>query len=334
MKPARRALAVLVLVFSLAVTAPTAGAQQPAKAPRVGIMTIARSGDVQVEKNFAALRQGLRELGWIDGQNIGFEYRWADGEYERLPYLAAELVTLKVDVILGATTPLIRAVKDATRTIPIVMVAIIDPVGAGFVTSLARPGGNITGLTWVPGPEIVGKQLELIKEVIPALAHVAVLMNPANEAHGPLLTAAETAGRVMRVRVQPFGAKERNDLDGAFAAMTRERVGALLVLSDAGFYTHRGRVVELAAKNRLPAISGWMELVTAGGLLAYGPNVAHQWHRAAMFVDKILKGVKPADLPVEQPMTFELGINIKTARAFGLTIPPSILLRADRVIDQ
>jgi len=333
MKPAPKPVAVLVLVLSLAATAPTAGALQAEKAPRIGILTVARDGDVQVQKNFAALRQGLRERGWIDGQNIGFEYRWADGKYERLPYLAAELASLKVNVILGATTPLIRAVKDATKTIPIVMVAIIDPVGAGFVTSLARPGGNITGLTFVPGPEIVGKQLELIKEVIPQLSHVAVLMNPANEAHGPLLRAAETAGQVMRVRVQPFGAKDPNDLDSAFAAMTRARVGALLVLSDAGFYTHRGRVVELAAKNRLPAISGHMELVAAGGLLAYGPNVAHQWNRAAMFVDKILRGVKPADLPVEQPTNFELGINIKTARAFGLTIPPSLLLRADRVIE-
>ena len=332
MKPTPKAVRWGV-ILSLAATMFAAGAQQAAKAPRIGILTVARDGDVQVLKNFEALRQGLRERGWIDGQNISFDYRWADGNYERLPNLAAELVSLKVNVILGATTPLISAVKDATKTIPIVMVAIIDPVAAGFVASLARPGGNVTGLTYIPGPEIVGKQLELIKEVIPEFSHVAVLMNPVNEAHGPLLREAEAAGRVMRVRVQPFRAKDPNDLDSAFAAMTRERVGALLVLPDAGFYTHRGRVVELAAKNRLPAIYSWMELVAAGGLLAYGPNVAHQWNRAATYVDKILKGVKPADLPVEQPTTFELGINIKAARALGLAIPPLLLLRADRVIE-
>ena len=333
MKSALQAGAVLVLVLSLAATASTTGAQQAPKVPRIGILTVAQNGDAQVLKNFEALRQGLRERGWIEGQNIRFEYRWADGKYERLPELARELTSLKVDVILGATTPLIRVVKDATKTIPIVMVAIIDPVGAGFVTSLARPGANITGLTWVPGPEIVGKQLQLLREAIPQLSHAAVLMNPANEAHAPLLRAVETAGRVMQVQIQSFGAKEPNDLDSAFAAMTRERVTALLVLSDAGFYTHRGRIVELAAKNRLPAIYGWMELVAAGGLLAYGPNVAHQWNRAATYVDKILKGSKPADLPVEQPTTFELGINIKTARAIGLPIPQSLLLRADRVIE-
>ena len=332
MKPALRAVAVLGLVLSLAATTFTTEAQQATKVPRIGILTIARDGDAQVLKNFQSFRQGLRERGWIDGQNIGFEYRWADGKYERLPQLASELVSLKVDVILGATTPLIRAVKDATKTIPIVMVAIIDPVGAGFVASLARPGGNITGLTWVPGPEIVGKQLELLKEVIPQLSHAAVLMNPANEAHAPLLQAAELAGRVMQVRIQPFGAKEPKNLESAFVAMKRERVGALLVLSDAGFYTHRGRIVELAARNRLPAIYGWMELVVAGGLLAYGPNVTHQWNRAAIYVDKILKGSKPGDLPVEQPMTFELGINVKTARAVELTIPQTLLLRADQVI--
>ena len=315
-------------------TAPLAAVgQQAGRTPRIGVLTIARYRDDRVERNFEALRQGLRERGWIDGQNIGFEYRWADGKYERLPYLAAELVSAKVDVILGATTPLIRAVKDATKQIPIVMVAIIDPVGAGFVASLARPGGNITGLAYIPGPEIAGKQVELIKEVIPGLSHLAVLTNPANEAQGPLLREAEAAGRVLRVRVQPFRATDPNDLDSVFAAMTRERVGALLVLSDAGFYTHRGRIVELAATKRLPAIYAWMELIEAGGLLAYGPNVAHQWNRAAIFVDKILKGAKPADLPVEQPTKFELVINLKTAKALGLKIPPSVLGRADQVIE-
>jgi putative tryptophan/tyrosine transport system substrate-binding protein len=256
---------ILALSFILAPLA--AEAQQAEKAPRIGILTVARIGDVQEERNFEALRQGLRERGWIDGRNIGFEHRWADGKYERLPHFAAELASLKVDVIVGATTPLIRAVKDATKTIPIVMVAIIDPVGAGFATSLARPGGNITGLTWTSGPEIVGKQLQLIKEVIPKLSHLAVLMNPANEAHGPLLKAAETTARVMHVRAQPFQAKELKDLDSAFAAMTTERVGALLVLADQGFFTHRARLVELATKNRLPAIYGFgMEAVAAGGL--------------------------------------------------------------------
>jgi putative tryptophan/tyrosine transport system substrate-binding protein len=330
---APKAVAVFLLIAGLAVTVLAAGAQQAATSRRVGVLTVARDGDVQVQKNFEALRQGLRERGWIDRQNISFEYRWADGKYERLPQLAAELVTLKVDVILGATTPLIRAVKDTTKDIPIVMVGIIDPVGAGFVSSLARPGGNVTGLTYTAGPEIVGKQLELIKQVVPDLAHVAVLTNPANDAHGPLLKAAETAGRVLRVRVQPFGATDPRDLDSAFAAMTTERVRALLVLSDAGFYTHRGRIVELATKNRLPTIYSWMELVAAGGLLAYGPNITSQWHRAAMFVDKILKGSKPVDLPVEQPAIFELGINVKSARALALPIPPSLLLRADRVIE-
>ena len=324
--------AVAVMVVSLLAIAP-AEAQQTGRAPRIGILTVARQGDVQVQNNQEALRQGLRERGWVDGQNIAFEYRWADGRYERLPELAADLVRLKVSILVGATVPLIQAFKDATETIPIIMVSVLDPVEAGFVASLARPGGNITGLTLLAGPEIVGKQLELVKELIPGVSHVAVLMNPANPAHAPLAREAEAAGRALRVRIQLFGAQDPNGLDSAFVEMTRDRVGALLVLADAGFYTHRGRIAELAAKSRLPAMYGSMELVAAGGLMAYGPSVSHQFNRAAMYVDKILKGAKPSDLPVEQPTKFQLVINNRTARALGLTIPPSLLMRADQVIE-
>ncbi len=267
MKSGRAALLIFLALGVLLVPLAAETQQAPGKVPRIGILTVARTGDAQVENNFEALRQGLRERGWIDGQNIAFEYRWADGRYERLPDLAADLVRLNVKAIVGATTPLIQAVKNTTETIPVVMVAILDPVGARFVASLARPGGNITGLTFLPGPGLVGKQLELLKQTIPAASRIALVTNPSNQAHAPLVREVEAAARTLQVSIQTFGATNRDDLDKVFAAMAHERVGAVLVLADAAFYTLRERIGELLARNGLPAMSGFRELAVAGSLL-------------------------------------------------------------------
>jgi putative ABC transport system substrate-binding protein len=310
-----------------------AQAQPSAKVARVGVLTIARSGTPQVQNNFDALREGLRERGWVEGRNIAFDYRWADGRYERLPILAADLIQHKADLLVGATPPLIQAAQKVTTTVPIVMVGILDPVGAGLVTSLARPGKNITGLAFLPGPEIIGKQLELLKEMAPSMGRVALLMNPANPAHGPLVNEAETAAYVLRMRAKSFRAVVSADLDTAFTDMLTEGIDGLLVVADAVFFSVREQLAEFAARGRLPAIYSHREHAVAGGLIAYGPNIAEQWSQAAFFVDRILKGAKPGQLPVEQPTKFELVINLKTAKALGLTIPPSLLARADQVIE-
>jgi putative tryptophan/tyrosine transport system substrate-binding protein len=242
------------------------------------------------------------------------------------------LVNLKVDVIVTYAPPAILAAKQATGTIPIVMAGIIDPVATGLVASLARPGGNITGLSLM-APELVGKQLEILKEAIPEVTRVAVLGNPANAGTSPQLRHAREAARALKVRLQLLEARGANDIDSAFAKMTKERVGAVVVLVDAMLIDQRTRVADLAARHRLPSVYGLIEFVEAGGLIFYGANDASRFRRAAMFVHKILKGAKPADLPVEQPTKFELVINLKAAKALGLTIPPSILLRADQVIE-
>jgi putative ABC transport system substrate-binding protein len=259
------------------------------------------------------------------------ESRFAEGKWDQLPGLAAELVRVKVDVIVTYTTPATQAAEQATGTIPIVVAAVIDPVAAGLVASLAHPGGNITGLSQMV-PELVGKQLEVLKEVAPKISRVAILSNPANPAHALAIRDVKVAARSLGVRLQLLEARGPSAIDSAFAAMTTERAGAVIVLVDSMLIDHRTRIADLAARRHLPTVSATIETAEAGGLMAYGPSVRDMFRRAAAYVDKILKGAKPADLPIEQPTKFELVINLRTARALGLTIPQSVLLRADQVI--
>ncbi len=277
-------------------------------------------------------REGLRELGYTEGKNIAIEYRWAEGRVDRLPQLATELVQLKVDVLVTAGSPGILAAKQATTTIPIVMALGGDPVGSGYVASLARPGGNITGLSNL-AEDLVAKLLELLMKAVPGVSRVAVLSNPANPAHASFRRVIQGAAGTMGVKLLPVNASGPREFDGAFATMIREHAGGLVELPDPMFLTERNRLTGLANQNRLPAIYGFREHAAAGGLMAYGVNLRDSYRRAATYVDKILKGAKPADLPVEQPTKFELVINLKTAKALGLTIPPSVLVRADQVIE-
>jgi putative ABC transport system substrate-binding protein len=321
-------LVALFAVFLLAVPL-AAEAQAPAKVPRIGFLSARPPTDNPYF--LEAFRQGLRELGYVEGQNIATEYRFAEGRPERLPALAAELVRLKVDVIVTAGTPAPLAAKQATSTIPIVFAVAGDPVGEGLVASLARPGGNITGLSSI-SPEVVGKQLELLKEIAPKVSRVAVLQNPSNYGHPPMLRQAEGAARALGVQLHIVQAGSLAEIDAAFAAMRSQRAGGVLVLRDPLFLAQRTQIAAIAAKNRLPAVYGFREQAEAGGLMAYGSSVPLMYRRAATYVDKILKGAKPADLPVEQPTKFELVINLKTAKALGLAIPPSLLQRVDELI--
>jgi len=311
--------------------APLAGAaQQPAKVPRIGYLSpLSPSSD---PTRIEAFRQGLRDFGYVEGQNIAIEYRYAEGKFNRLPDLAAELVRFKVDVIVVASTPGILAAKNATSTIPIVMALSADPVPTGLVSSLARPGGNITGLSLLSG-ELSGKRLELLKEVVPNLSRVAVLWDPVNPATLLQLRETEAAAQVLGVQLQPLEVRGPNpDFERAFQDTAGGQAGALITLDDLLILIHRRKIVDFAAKKRLPAMYGFRELPDAGGLMSYTANRSHLFRRAATYVDKLLKGAKPADLPVEQPTRFEFVINMKTAKALGLTIPPSILIRADQVI--
>jgi putative ABC transport system substrate-binding protein len=309
-----------------------AEAQQAAKVPRIGFLSGATSGVSSPVLD--AFRQGLRELGWIEGQNIVIDYRFPEGRSDRLPDVAAELVQLKVDIIVAEATQGVAAAKNATTTIPIVMISgSADPVGLGFIASLARPGGNVTGLSYSVGPEIVGKGLELLKEIVPKVRRVAILSNPASPVQPLFIRELNDAARSLGVQLQLLEVRGPNEFDGAFAAMAKERVGALLVVADAVFIRHRTRLEDLAARSRLPAAYGARVHVEAGGLMSYGPSVRDLFRRSATFVDKILKGAKPGDLPVEQPTKFELVINLKTAKALGLTIPQSLLRRADELIE-
>jgi ABC-type uncharacterized transport system substrate-binding protein len=277
-------------------------------------------------------RRGLRDLGYVEGQNVVIVYRSAEGKFDQLPDLAAELVCQNVDVIVSRVTQASLAVKSTTRTTPIVMLGVADPVGAGLVNSLSRPGGNITGTSGV-ATAVVGKALQLLLEAVPGVSRVAVLWNPANSVfQTQMVRETEAAGRTLRVKLQLVEARSSGELDAAFAAMTRQSPGALFILGDPVFTLHRARIVELAAKARVPAMYGIREAAEAGGLMSYGPDYAELGKRTAAFVDRILKGAKPAELPVEQPTKFELVINLKTANALGLTIPPSVLARADEVI--
>ena len=307
-------------------------AQQATTIARIGWLGTQAAGGPHL---LEAFRQGLRDLGYTEGRNVVIEYRYSAGKSEQLPALAAELVALKVDVIVAANTPAALAAKRATRTIPIVCPAFPDPVATGLVTSFARPGGNVTGLSFF-GPELVGKRMELLKQAMPGISRVAVLLVPTDVAEGQgeaTLKAAEVAARRLGVRLQIVEARGPGDIDRAFSDMTKERADALTLLGGRMLFEERGRVVRLAAKKRLPAVYGLKEYVDVGGLMAYGPNVQELFRRAATYVDKILRGAKPADLPVEQPTKFELVINLKTAKALGLTIPPSLLARADQVIE-
>jgi putative ABC transport system substrate-binding protein len=308
-----------------------AEAQQAAKVARIGYL----AGNLAANPpQHEAFRQGLRDLGNVEGRNVVIEYRYAEGRFERLPALAAELVGLKVDVIVTSDTPAALAAKQATRTVPIVFSFAVDPVTSGLVTSLARPGGNVTGLATLV-PELVGKRLEQLTQAVPGVSRVSVLWQPGSQGgrtEKDMLKGAEVAGRGLGVPLQFVEARGPADFDRAFSDMTRAHAGALTVLGSAMFFNERRRLVALAAKHRLPAMYGLREYVDAGGLMSYGPNVADLFRRAATYVDKILKGAKPGDLPVEQPTKFDLVINLKTAKALGLTIPPSLLGRADEVI--
>ncbi len=325
-----RATAVILLTLGILGVPLPADAQGPANVARIGYLSGASpsSGDYYAK----AFQQGLRELGYVEGQNIIIEYRWALGRYEQFPALATELVRSKVDVILALGIPHALAARRATETIPIVFATSGDPVEAGLVPSLARPGGNLTGLGGSES-EVIQKRLELLTEAVRGVTRIAVLWNPASPVGLLALKKVEVAAQALRVQLQPVGVRDPTELDSAFSAMTRGRAGALMVIQDPMLLVHRTRLLALVAKSRLPASYGYTADVEAGGLMSYAEDYAALLRRAATYVDKILRGVKPADLPVEQPTKFELVINLKTAKALGLTIPRQILLRADKVIE-
>jgi putative ABC transport system substrate-binding protein len=313
------------------IAVPLAAEAQPAgRSHRIGIL-----GNVPPTEPYGALLwgafiQGLRDHGYTEGQNISIEHLYSEGKYERLVGLADELVRRRVEVIVVPADQNALAARQATRTIPIVMIG--DPVGSGLVASLARPGGNITGLAGIVGPEVVGKQLELLKAAVPQLSRVAILRNPGNPLHAVLVREAGNVGRSMMLEFQTFEARGPDDFPTAFAAMARDRAGAVLVMTDGMFGIHPTRIADLAAKGRLPTM-GTRIMVDAGMLMSYSPKLPELFRRAATYVDRILRGTKPADLPIEQPTAYELVINLKTAKALGLTIPPSLLQRADQVIE-
>ncbi len=304
-------------------------AQQPAKVPRIGFLFVTSLSTISAR--IEALRQGLRELGYVEGKNIVIELRSAEGKLDRVPALAAELVRSKVDVIVTGGATDTRAAKEATNTIPIVMAQDSDPVGSGFVASLARPGGNITGLSTL-APEVSGKRLELLKEIIPKLSRVAVLGISTRPGNAQSLKEVELAAGAFKVQVQYLDVLDVKEIETAFRAATKGRAEAVLVLQSPFFNSQRKQIADLAIKSRLPAIYPQTDYTEVGGLMYYGANTPDLFRRAATYVDKILKGAKPADLPVEQPKTFELIINLEAAKQIGLTIPPNVLVRADKVI--
>jgi putative ABC transport system substrate-binding protein len=318
----------LALVCGAVAVWPTAaGAQQAGRIYRIGFLWDSPAVQPDLLEGF---RQGLRELGWIEGQNIIVEYRWAEGRFDRLRELADELVQLKVDAIVAPTSIYAEAAKRTTSTIPIVFVNHADPLGSGHVESLARPGRNLTGLSFMMG-EINTKGLELLKEAVPGLSRVAVLWNPATPSHGPILNAVETASQALGIRLQPVAVRSPTEFDSAFLAMTGEHADGVLVLATPLLYSER--LAELALRHRLPSVFVPRAQVEAGGLLSYGPDRPDLFRRAAGYVDKVLKGASPADLPVQQPTKLELVVNLKTAKAIGIEVSPSIILRADEVIE-
>ena len=321
----RRAFVVTAVLS--AVASPALRAQQAQPPVQLGFLRIIAPPKVYID----ALEQGLRDRGYVPGRDVVVEYRFADDREERLDQLAKELVERKVAIILVAGNQATRAARNATRTIPIVMAVVNDPVASGFVTSLARPGGNITGTTLLSST-LAGKRLELLKQVLPNVSRVAVLLNRDNPAHAVAWKETLVAATTLRIAVQPFEVQGATMFDDAFARMVKGRMEALVLLEDATFATERARLAALAAKTRLPTVYGQRNSVDDGGLMSYGPSIVDVYRNAASFVDRILKGAKPGDLPVEQPTKFELVINLKTAKALGLTIPQSLLLRADEVI--
>ncbi len=320
------ALALLTLVLSLVLAPSSSLAQAGAKMPRIGMLTSAFAP----HPGFEHFRQGLRDLGYVEGQSIALEYHSTEGQDERLPALAAELVRLKVDLIFAEGVLPVRAAQHASGTIPIVFFIGADPVGQGLVASLARPGGNITGVTF-HDPALMGKRLELLKEAVPGVTRVAYLWHVAAH-NAPSLQELETAARALGVRLHPVEVRDPYLFDQAFATMTEAHADALITMPSAVFFTRRTQIVDLAARTQLPAFFPEREFAEAGGLMAYGNSIPANFRRAAYFVDRILKGAKPADLPVEQPTKFELVINLKTAEALGITIPPTLLFQADEVI--
>jgi ABC-type uncharacterized transport system substrate-binding protein len=321
-----RILGLLVtFAFGLLVLPLAAEAQPTKKRPHIGYLAL-RSAPADQD---AAFQQGLRELGWVEGQTIAIDYRWAAGRVERLPALAEELVRLEVDVIVASATPVVKAAKHATSTIPIVMPAVADAVDAGLVQNLARPGENVTGLSFLD-TELSAKRLELLKEALPQISRVAILRHVTSTTAA--LRAVESAGRALGVQLQQHEVRGPEDFDQAFHAMSEERAEALNVLASPILNAHRKRLIELAAQHQLPAVYQWREFAEEGGLMSYGASLPDMYRRAATYVDKILKGAKPAELPVEQPTKFELVINLKTAQVLGLTIPPLLLFQADEVI--
>jgi putative ABC transport system substrate-binding protein len=314
------------VLFALCVSAQ---AQQPAKIPRIGFL-VSGSPSAYVSRT-EAFRQGLRELGYLEGKTIAIEYRYAEGLTSPLPDLVADLIRVNVEIIVTSSTPATLALKNGTKTIPIVFVNVGDPVGSGLVVSLARPGGNLTGLSNQLS-DLTGKHLELLKEVAPKVSRVAVLGSTANPNRTSTPKRIEGLARSLGVQLQIVDIGEPKDLDGAFSQMTKARADAVLLRGGALLSDQRIRIAELAARSRLPAIHFDQLFAEAGGLMAYGPSLPDMFRRSATFVDKILKGAKPADLPVEQPTKFELVINLKTAKQIGLVIPPNVLARADRVI--
>jgi putative tryptophan/tyrosine transport system substrate-binding protein len=306
-----------------------ARAQEATKVYRIGFVGLPSAGSLPERPE--AFRAGLRDLGYQEGRNIVIEYRWAEGRYERLPALFAELVRLNVDVIVTHGTPGALAATQVTNTIPIVVAVIADPEASGVVASLAKPGGNVTGLTYFT-PELSAKRLELLKETMPGLTDVGVLLNPVNPANAPIVPRVRRTAELLKLKLHQFGARERGEFEAAFAEMASKRIGALVVIDDANLIANAQTLAQIALRQRLPS-SGWSDYAVAGGLLSYGINFTDMFRRAANFVDKILKGAKPNDLPVERATKFETIVNLKTAKALGIEVSTSLLLRADEIIE-
>ncbi len=331
---ARRALAA-TLVLGLLAAPPAVGAQPAEKVVRIGYLSVGSAPSVGTyTRPLEGFRQQLRELGWVEGRNIAIEFRFADGRNERLPALAEELVRLKVDLIFANPTPSALAAKKATSTIPIIGTSLTEPVAVGLVASLARPGGNVTGVSYAFDMNIFGKQLELLKDVAPKARRVAVLADPTSgPTYSRMLDATTAAGKSLGVELQVLEVRQPADFDGAFTAMARERAEALLVMGHPLFFLNRQRLAELAVKHRLPSMSTQEQWVDAGGLMSYGPNFVDMYRRGAVYVDRVLRGAKPGDLPIEQPTNLALVLNLKTAKRLGLTIPPALRERANQVIE-
>jgi len=318
-----------ITFLGVAAVLPLAASAQ-SKIPRIGFMG---NSTAALEANLVdAFREGLRELGYEEGRNIVIEYRWADGEYERFSTLVAELIAARVDLIVTAGTPAALAVKKATTTVPIIMAAVGDPVGTGLVPSLARPGGNLTGLSAI-APDLESKRLQLLREIVPALSYVAMFVNSVNPLHVSSMRQARAAAEGMGIKLQLYDIRKTEDLDDAFTAIRNERPGALLILADRVFLHNRERIADFTKEQRLPNVNAYKEIVEVGGLMSYGPSYEDMHKRAATYVDKILKGAKPADLPIEQPTKFTFVVNLKAAKALGVTVPSQLLDLTDQLIE-